>query len=400
MTLLVKPIIFDVTRLIRRGHFVVPTGIDRIERKYAEYVLSLDHRPVYFEAWLPIFGWQSLTRDAVKILINKSNNAWSDGADQGSFLSALWQIFRSKFLVRSSYRGPAVHLTVAHNRPKAMQQWRALSGTDGRKICFFVHDLIPIEYPQFARPRHAKLNTNRIATALHIADGLIVNSHATRTSLENFCADGKPPPILVAPFGITLAVGKTGQKPPFANTLGRPYFLCVGTIEPRKNHILLLNVWRNMSNRLSADQMPCLIIIGRRGWQNAEIIALLGKCNDERLPVKEINDLSDENLAQMLRGACALLMPSLAEGFGLPVAEALNAGCPVIASDIPAHREVGGAAPLYLQPDDAEAWSRAIINFASDASDVREKHKHAAAVWRPYEWDAHFTAVVNFMDAL
>jgi glycosyltransferase involved in cell wall biosynthesis len=401
MTFRPKPIIFDVTRLIRRGHFSVPTGIDRIERQYAEYLLNQNIRPVTFEAWLPVFGWQSLSRSAVKTLIDSSNNIWANGTVGGSFLRSISHLFRSKFSAKTLLHAAAIRLTVAHNRPKAMQQWRAQSDIGGDKICYFVHDLIPIEYPEFARPRHARLNVDRMATAVQIADGLIVNSDATRKSLEKFCREPTPPPpILVAPFGMTLPPAMSPQLPGTFPSFDRPYFLCVGTIEPRKNHLLLLDIWRNMSDMLPRDQIPWLVIAGRRGWQNDEIIYAVRKCIDDCVPVTEINDVSDGDLAQMMNGACALLMPSFAEGFGLPVAEALNAGCPVIASDIPAHREVGGKAPLFLQADDAASWQSAILNFASDGSAVREEYKHAAARWRPYDWDAHFAALENFLDEL
>ncbi len=92
-----------------------------------------------------------------------------------------------------------------------------------------------------------------------------------------------------------------------------------------------------------------------------------------------------------------MLMPSFAEGFGMPVVEALAAGVPVICSDIMAHREVGGDAPDYLDPLDGLGWMKAILNYSQpDSPDRRGARSHGSSVWRAPTWRDYFDIVIRF----
>lgn len=95
----------------------------------------------------------------------------------------------------------------------------------------------------------------------------------------------------------------------------------------------------------------------------------------------------------------ALLMPTLAEGFGLPIAEALQRGTPVIASDLPALRETGQNIPTCVNPGDANGWARAIIDFVGDGAE-RQRQLATMASFRPSNWSDHFSRVENWMDHL
>src|SRR5581483_8051415 len=132
---------------------------------------------------------------------------------------------------------------------------------------------------------------------------------------------------------------------------GAPYFVCVGTIEPRKNHLLLLNVWRRLAERLGAAA-PRLVLVGQRGWENEQVIDMIERSPAVRGLVEERNDLSDAAMAKLLAGALA---PSFGEGYGLPLVEALALGVPALASDIPAFREVAGGVAELLDPLDGPA---------------------------------------------
>src|SRR5436305_12196484 len=126
----------------------------------------------------------------------------------------------------------------------------------------------------------------------------------------------------------------------------------LSTIEPRKNHWMILQVWRGLVE-LHGAAAPRLVIVGQRGWECENVLDLLERCESLRGFVLEKPACSDSELVTYLRHAQALLFPSLVEGYGLPLAEALSLGLPAIASDLPVVREIAADIPDHLEPLDA-----------------------------------------------
>ena len=111
---------------------------------------------------------------------------------------------------------------------------------------------------------------------------------------------------------------------------------------------------------------PHLLLIGKRGWKNEQVLDLLNRCPSLQGVVREHNALPDQEVARLLKGARALLFPSFGEGYGLPLTEALSLGVPAICSDIPVFREVGNGVPTYLDPLDGLGWKKAVEAFVGD----------------------------------
>jgi len=116
--------------------------------------------------------------------------------------------------------------------------------------------------------------------------------------------------------------------------------------------------------------------------------------------VEERVRVSDEEMSQILAGARALLMPSFAEGYGLPLAEALAHGIPALCSDIPSLREVGGNVPEYIDPLDGPGWQSAISDYAAADSPRRQAQLERLANWRAARWETHFQHVSNLLETL
>jgi glycosyltransferase involved in cell wall biosynthesis len=250
-----------------------------------------------------------------------------------------------------------------------------------------VHDLIPVTHPEYARPGGAEKHARRIETLRREAAFVIANSAATASGLAAHWRGWPAPRVEAAPLGIDT------PAPADAARRDRPYFLMVGTIEPRKNHLLLLHIWRQMAQEGPTATIPELLLVGRRGWENEQVVDLLERAPGIRPHVRELGAVPERELAALYRGAQALLMPSFAEGFGLPVAEALSVGTPVLASNIPAHREVAGAAARYLSPIDGEGWMSAIREMASAPRGAPGTNEPAAA-WQAPNWDRHLDIVL------
>jgi glycosyltransferase involved in cell wall biosynthesis len=258
-----------------------------------------------------------------------------------------------------------------------------------------VHDLIPITHPQFCRQGEAERHARRMATVLESAAGVVANSaHTLATFAEFAAARGRAvPPAAVAWPGTPVL-----PRVPVP-AASEPTFVILGTIEGRKNHALLLALWRRMLAAGGGNFVPRLVIVGRRGWQAEDVFAELeGGVFGDR--VSEVGALDDRRLAEALAGARALLFPSFAEGYGIPLVEALAAEVPVIASDLPVFREIGQGVPELIAPRDAAAWEAAIADYARPDSPRRAAQLARLAQFAAPDWRGHFARVDALLASL
>ncbi|HBK06746.1 MAG TPA: glycosyltransferase family 1 protein [Acetobacteraceae bacterium] len=380
----------DVARLLERAVVGSFTGIDRVELAYAENLLAIAPertRFVMLNRWSSRF---SLLPDrAIRRFLARVRQAWNDGQIQSCRADALRLMGRA--VVSPCPADPAaVYLLVSHRHLQRQAALETALRRSGAAFVPLIHDLIPLEFPEYGRPGEADRHRRRIATVRRLANGVVVNSAATGSALASYLPAERP--VLVAPLGVDV---KSLDVPIDAPDDARPYFLAVGTIEPRKNHLLLLHLWRRLIARYG-ERAPRLLIIGRRGWENENVLDLLDRCEVLRGHVTECGNIHDSTMAGLMHGARALLMPSFAEGFGLPVAEALACRTPVLCSDLPALREAGGNVPDYLDPLDTPAWQAAVMDYAVEPSPRRAEQKARMPEWQPTSWKAHVSAVLDF----
>ncbi len=229
------------------------------------------------------------------------------------------------------------------------------------KPVFYVHDLLPIDFPEYFWPGEAESHALRMRNICRYGAGAITGTQVVARRLHAFAAENgrKDLPICVARPPVARAFDT--HEAPDLRLASISYFVVCGTIEPRKNHLMLLNVWRELATR---GPPPKLAIVGKRGWLCDTVSDLLDRSEALRPHIVEVGGLSTPGLRRLLGGARALLMPSFAEGFGIPVAEAMAAGVPVIASDIDVFREIGGDALEYIDPLNGLGWLEAIDDYA------------------------------------
>jgi glycosyltransferase involved in cell wall biosynthesis len=388
-------VILDISRLLTVAHRAAPTGIDRVELAYARRYAADPSVACTFIAELPLLGFAALPRGVVADLALALEEAWIAGGRSAVAAARRARLAlpfgRPAMNEALRRRDPKTFLLVSHRALERPARITALR----KQGCLFVpliHDLIPLQHPEFAREGHAERHRRRIATTAALADAIVVNSAATGGALAPWLA-GRGTPVAIAPLGVTPPAV---EEPPVAM---RPYFVALGTIEPRKNHLLLLNLWRQFAATLGAAA-PRLVVVGRRGWENENVLDMLERCAAIDGLVRETGALPDREVASLLRGARALLFPSFAEGFGLPLAESLALGVPAIASDLPALREVGGNVPDYIDPVDGAAWRAAVLDYARPDSPARRAQMARLANWSPPGWADHFARVDALLERL
>lgn len=379
-------LLLDVTRLVWRvwtGR--LPTGIDRVCLAY------LDHYGPRAVAVVQRGPWRLILSkpysDRLFALLRRPERGFRRR------LVALLTAAALSGGLRLPTRG-WIYLNVGHTGLDApgLAAWLARRGWCA---VFLVHDLIPLSHPQYCRPGESDKHRARMQTVLSSAAGVIVNSQATAAALADFAhqAGVHAPPVQVAWLASESPI--TANRVPDQD---RPVFVAIGTIEGRKNHLLLLRLWQRLAQALG-PATPQLVLIGQRGWQADAVFALLDHCPVLKDHVHELGCCDDATMLGWLDRARAVLMPSLIEGFGLPVVEALQRGVPVIASDQAVFREIAGEIPLYLDPADDPAWETAVREYCGDCAD-RSRQLAAMGSYRAPTWEDHFAAIDQWLARL
>ena len=383
-----RPYLLDVTRLIwRRWVGRLPTGIDRVCLAY------LDRYRGQSQAVIHRRGFRRILSHSASDRLFETLDAPGPGvrAELAKMIGVEW--------LRTFQPLPGrgrLYLNVGHTGLHNQGYLLWTRAADVRPI-YMVHDLIPITHPEYCRAGEARLHARRVRNMLSSAVGIIGNSDATLASLAEFATREslRIPATIAAPLGtgIRRSALLAPERPE------RSTFVVLGTIEARKNHLMLLQIWARLVRAWGKDA-PRLLVIGQRGWECEQVFNLLDRSEALRGTVSEIAHCSDAQLSEYLATATALLFPSLAEGYGLPLVEALTTGTPVIASDLPVFREIGQGVPDFLDPLDDSAWEQAILCYARPDSTARKAQVARLAGYRPPRWGDHFDRVNAWLETL
>ena len=393
--------VLDITRLVGRAGRVL-TGVDRVELAYLRRFLA-DDVPCYFIArtsygyvLLDRSGGQSILRATLKGEWGQSDLLSRLRFKMPKRVQAAQSFVRKHRVARCGRRRLA--LMLSEHLPKGVDLYivghtnlefefvSAFKLSVDARVHVMIHDTIPLDYPEVQRPQTVTDFNRQLRVVSEEADRVIAVSKVTNDSLTpHLQRHGRVPPIIVAHPGIDPVMPRYAEIPPDLD-LSRPYFVTVGTIEPRKYHSLLLEVWES----LDTEERPLLLICGNRGWLNQTVFEAL----DRGVPdVIEVPDLSDSALAAVVHGSKGMLFPSIAEGFGMPPIEAAALGTPVVCADLPVYRETLGDRIVYLDPQDNYSWRETVNELKTN-----EDGERVAYVSLP-KWDDHFAAVLGVATA-
>ncbi|MFQ5407054.1 MAG: glycosyltransferase family 4 protein [Anaerolineales bacterium] len=268
------------------------------------------------------------------------------------------------------------------------------------RTVFTLHDLIPLLFPEYHLPLNRLFLRVMFPRFLRSADAIIAVSEQTRRDanrLLNIAPDRitvipEAPDPQFQPVGDPRALAAVRAK----FSLPETFILYLATIEPRKNHTLLLEVYRELRKRRPG--VP-LVLAGAPGWLFKDFFAALADSGLHRQVILT-GHVDEVDLPALLSAATVFVCPSLHEGFGLPPLEAMACGTAVVCSNRSSLPEAVGDAGILLDPDDIRGWVTAMDQVLSNAAFRRELEAHGRAHAARFTWEATAGATRAVYDRL
>lgn len=264
-----------------------------------------------------------------------------------------------------------------------------------------IYDAIPHLYPQFANPRLRRIKSMILRAAAKYADLVIAVSNAVLPEIVEHYGIS-PERVRVIPLGVS---SEWFEAPPLERVLDTlaerglapGYFLSVGTIQPRKNFETLLQAYDRLPPGVQRDHQ--LVIVGKYGWgAQALRTELLSRQHAGRCVWLDYEN--EASLRDLYAGAGSFIFPTRAEGFGLPLLEALASGLPVVASDLPVLREIAGANARFVAPGNADALAEAMTDAVEKTSHPPQAIAAQRARAREFSWEACVAHTIRVYEEL
>lgn len=257
----------------------------------------------------------------------------------------------------------------------------------GVKIAVYVYDIIPITEPQFCHEETIFRFLSYAGAFLQHADIVITSTKSTLDEVYKLAnrLGTKRMKGSYSWLGSDFNSCKQDESETIENKVKQvsesKYILCVGTIEPRKNHAFLLDVFEEELFEKNIN----LVFAGKMGWNVEELAERIKNHKYLNQKLFYFNGLNDASIAYLYESALMLAFPTYNEGFGLPIVESLERGTPVIASDIPVLREVGKEYCEYFKLNDKRAFADKVMLY-SENIDIYNKMKNRIREYTSFTW--------------
>lgn len=386
--------IIEITRLIGRTLKGYPlTGIDRVCIEYLNYFKTHTKTSILIHNKISVFD-QSMSNRLIESLRNQNIS------------SLIKSLFIAPFHIDKAQDGE-LYINLTHSGGIESENFMKKVCNKNMVKIFMIHDLIPIDHPEFTRDGEKERHEIRLRNMIEFGDLILTNSNYTKDRLleysnKTFKKDiSNKVEVNYLGFSTKLSEAEYAN---FEETINKyqikeNYFTVLSTIEPRKNHIILFYAWKELF-KILGNRTPMLLFIGRRGWKIDYLINLIKSSNMSHL-IKEINNCSDSELKTLLKNSQALLMPSIDEGFGLPVLEAIMLGCLTVCSNIPVFNELFGNIPYYCNWNNAAEWREIVLEILSSRDKMLDRQIENTLLEREklnrYTWDSHFERLRNIL---
>ena len=257
----------------------------------------------------------------------------------------------------------------------------------GVRAIRMVYDLIPAIKPQWVDEQAVRQVTRWVRRVLTESDHVLTISEFSRGEIEAFCAESRfnLPQLSVVRLGDELESADDDHPPLPRFVPRRPFFVCVSTLDVRKNHRLLYDAWQVLASR-DAAACPDLVCLGVPHLYVTDLLREIRQDQQVNGRIHFLHGIADTELAWYYRHCAATIYPSRYEGWGLPVAESLGHGRLCLASNATSIPEISSELPAFFDPLDVHGLVALVSRTLHDPDWVRQKESEIRARFKPTPW--------------
>lgn len=269
----------------------------------------------------------------------------------------------------------------------------------GLRVCLFCYDLLPVYHPHFFPKQQSLAFRKHASQILNCADLVFAISSYTEQQLIRFACELqiKPPPTLVVNLGADQSCASSKAV---TNLKSQRYVLCVGTVEIRKNHRLLYQLWMRMRSDPELPDPPALVLAGRRGWRVDDLFTEMEENPEVQNTIQHLECPSDQELNWLYDHCLFTVFPSFGEGLGLPVIESLAHGKCCLCSNTTSLPEAGQNLSVLLDPLDFMSWYAAIKTLILDDSMRTDREARICDQFKLNTWAATADAISTTVETM
>ena len=281
-------------------------------------------------------------------------------------------------------------------------RFHAMATKSGLRIITCCYDLIPVLFPQYCVGEVAKRFTEYFIELSWGSEAVLCISEQTRRDYVQLCDQLGAPSrkTVVIPLGDSIPSAMTGVGEQVSSIARAPFILFVSTIERRKNHEVLYRAYHLLVRRGLSKGLPKLVFVGMPGWGVGDLLKDIELDPLTKGLIVQLNHVTDSELGHLYEHSRFCVFPSLYEGWGLPVGEALAVGKAVIASDEGSLPEVGGDLVRYVSAWDPYAWADAIQEYVANPQLVQDVEYKVKTQYQPRQWSDTARSVAELISQL
>lgn len=334
------------------------------------------------------FYWTIPVDRFTEFMSSAGNAAVVSDADRPRYVHA----FKESLTSRSSMKAGDTLFTMG--APWALDHHndliRCLKYQYGANYLQVFYDFIPISTPEVVAseliPAFARSMAAMSIYATHVFSISRYSMEDLGTALYKL--GRQAPEGSVIPMGGTITDVDEDRTPDALKNLDidGPFVLSVGTLEPRKNHMLLFQVWRRLVAKHGAANVPKLVLVGRFGWYMEHFIRMLKATDFVEQTIVRFEGVSNAELSELYDACLFTMFPSISEGWGLPITESLARGKVCVCSNVTSMPEAGGEHAIYIDPYDTSSAVDVCEALIFDGTTLAEREAHLRATFKPVTW--------------